>query len=317
MSRAFIPVDLFNPGQVFASLGFLEAADVLCSRARAGFDWTENAGARFALEAAGDRNPFAVVLEFFANCELRRIAPSGYKDPPRKKKKSRTAVSDTEGEENAEANDVEYSCNFPTSEADRMALPIKLVWSGKSIHVTHWADGSSRNAFKLYAGNRSAASIARAMLIGTWEKPTKTQKIGNLKTKGICALWEDNIESLSKDPFGVVTPIGGSFNMDPRGAWTALDVGYSPNDQKHVVTASPIVELLAAVGLENARPAENREDGQTRVRYAVWQEMVTASLARPLLAGARFGVPLRSFSFWLLPSGKNKIVTFAEEEISA
>jgi CRISPR-associated protein Csx14 len=29
MSEAVIPVDLFNPGQVFASLGFLEAADVL------------------------------------------------------------------------------------------------------------------------------------------------------------------------------------------------------------------------------------------------------------------------------------------------
>ena len=29
MSEAFIPVDLYNPGQVFACLGFMEAADIL------------------------------------------------------------------------------------------------------------------------------------------------------------------------------------------------------------------------------------------------------------------------------------------------
>lgn len=33
MGQAIIPVDLRNPGQVFACLGFLEAADVLCGPA--------------------------------------------------------------------------------------------------------------------------------------------------------------------------------------------------------------------------------------------------------------------------------------------
>ncbi len=33
MAESSIPVDLFNPGQVFACLGFLEAADVLCGDA--------------------------------------------------------------------------------------------------------------------------------------------------------------------------------------------------------------------------------------------------------------------------------------------
>ena len=37
MAESSIPVDLFNPGQVFACLGFLEAADVLCGHAEGRF----------------------------------------------------------------------------------------------------------------------------------------------------------------------------------------------------------------------------------------------------------------------------------------
>ncbi len=316
MSRASIPVNLFNPGQVLASLGFLEAASVLCSSAVGGFDWADEANIRFVLDANSDRNPFAVVLEFLANAELRRLAPWGYKDPPSKKKKAK-AVAKDESEEEEQTDGMEYSGSFLAREPDRMALPIRLTHIGRSLDITHWADGSSRNNFKLYAGNRSAASIARAMLIGTQEKLRKTQKVGDLKTKGIRALWKENPNGLVECPFDVVTPIGGSFNFDPRGAWTALDAGYSPNDQKHAIAASPVVELLAAIGLEHARPLEAREKGRVRVRYAAWGELVSASLARPLLAGARFGVSLRRLVFTLGASGKNKIVTFGEEEISS
>lgn len=38
MTEASIPVDLLNPGQVFACIGFLEAADVLLGEAMGVFD---------------------------------------------------------------------------------------------------------------------------------------------------------------------------------------------------------------------------------------------------------------------------------------
>jgi CRISPR-associated protein Csx14 len=194
-----------------------------------------------------------------------------------------------------------------------MTLPVRLTHAGQGLNITHWADGSSRNDFKLYAGNRSAARIAQAMLMGTREKPRKGQKVGELKAKGIRTLWEEDDQCLVRHPFDVLTPMGGSFNFDPRGAWTALDAGYSPNDQKHGVAASPVVELLAAIGLEHARPIEDHE---TRiVRYALWRELLSPSLARPALSGARFGVALRTFQFNVAFSGKNKVITFAEEEI--
>jgi len=66
MPEASIPVDLFNPGQVFACLGFLEAADMLVGDAEGGFDWRNESDARFAMRATCDGNPFAAVLEFVA-----------------------------------------------------------------------------------------------------------------------------------------------------------------------------------------------------------------------------------------------------------
>ncbi len=94
MAEASIPVDLFNPGQVFACLGFLEAADVLLSDAEGGFDWTHAADARFLLRAAGEENPFAAVLEFLAMANPQRWGPVGYTDPPLKKVKASVEAND-------------------------------------------------------------------------------------------------------------------------------------------------------------------------------------------------------------------------------
>lgn len=312
MTEASIPADLFNPGQVFACLGFLEAADVLLGDAEGGFDWSDEAYVRFVLRAAGDQNPFAVVLKFLAESEVRRCAPLGYTDPPPKKK---APAEDDDDEDLAAAADLRLLQSFPDREGDRMALPILLESrEGLSVDLGHWADGSSRNDFKLYAGNRSAHGIACAMLHGTRKKPTKKQSVGDVKTQGMAALWEQRQDDLTAQPFDVLTLMGGSFNFDPRGAWTALDAGYSPDEQKHGVAASPVVEILAVWGLEHARPDEY----ETRqVRYGAWSGLVRPILARPALAGASVALPVRRFRFVLDLSGKNKVVTFAEEETRA
>jgi CRISPR-associated protein Csx14 len=177
--------------------------------------------------------------------------------------------------------------------------------------VSHWADGSSRNGFKLYSGNRSAHRIAAQMLHGVRAKPKKSQSIGDLKNRGLQQLMQEQRAALLKAPFDVVTPMGGSFNLDPRGAWTAIDAGYSPNTQKDGIAASPFVELLAAIGLEHARPDEYET---RKVRYAVWGHPLPPMLARAALSGADLKVPTRRFEFDLDLSGKNKVTTFAQEE---
>src|SRR4029077_8816690 len=116
------------------------------------------------------------------------------------------------------------------------------------------------------------------------------------KTKGVMQLWETDRAVLIKAPFDVVTPMGGSFNFDPRGAWTAIDAGYSPNQHKHAIEASPVVEFLAAWGLEHARPVEF---GLRQVRYAAWGMNLPLILARAALASVLPALPARQFRFEL------------------
>lgn len=315
MAEHAIPVDLYNPGQVFACLGFLEAAGVLLGDAEGGFDWSDAANVMFRLRAAGEENPVAAVLEFLASVTPRPWAPIDYAEPSSSKN---TEDADDEGDE-SEADTAgegkegpERSETFLAKEGDRMALPIRLGGGNlRVIELGHWADGSSRNNFKLYAGNRSAEKIARAMLLGVREKPKKNQAIGALRTRGIRQLWEEQRDALIARPFDVLTPMGGSFNFDPRGAWTAIDAGYSPNDQGDQIASSPVVEFLAAWGLEHARPDEFVT---RKVRYAVWGIPLPPMLARAAFCCALATVPLQHFRFELDMSGKNKVVTFAEME---
>jgi CRISPR-associated protein Csx14 len=293
-----IPVDLLNPGQVFACLGFLEAADVLLGQAEGGFDWTDDADVRFQLRAPRDENPFGEVLRFLANARVQRFAPPSYSDPPpskgARKRKGKKAPDDDADEDVATNGALVLWETFPGPEADWRALPVRLAGNGRHLDVSHWCDASSRNDFKLFAGQQRGPAIASAMI------------------EGVADLCKKRGPDLVRDPFGVTSPMGGSsFKFDARKSWTPIDAGYSPDEQKHLVMASPVVEILAAVGLEHARPDEfdTRE-----VRYGVWSGMVRPLLARPALGAAHTGIPQRVFRFTLDLSGKNKVVTFAEEE---
>lgn len=286
MGQVSIPVDLRNPGQVFACLGLLEAADVLGGPAEGGFEWTETS--RFALNAKDAENPVVKVLEFLAKAELRGCVPKDWNP------------------NDGGSNDLERADSYPSKEPDKMTLPIVLRGTnGMTVCLDHWADGSSRDEFKLYAGNRSALSIATAMLKGA------VTKAGKVKTYGVAQMWDNYGEQISADPFATLSAMGGSFNFDPRGAWTAIDAGYSPNDHKHAVMASPLVEILAAWGLEHARPAEI----STRLyRYGVWGESLPPQLARAALGCSFTTIVRRRFRFQLDLSGKNKVICYATEE---
>ncbi|MEW4529962.1 hypothetical protein [Maioricimonas sp. JC845] len=304
MAEASIPVDLLNPGQVFACLGFLEAADVLIGNAEGGFDWADESKVRFRLRADGQDNPFELVLDHLASATITEIEPDcwpGKRDP------------------NALRSDV-----FPSPLADhytkgdkkwsRTKLPCRVAFkeTDTSIALNSWCDGSSRPDFKLYAGNRTGTSIAHDMLFGKRKKPTKRHPEGPLEASGLLQLWETYHDQLVHNPFHLTCPLGGTFNMDPRGGWVALDLGFSPNELNDLsVESSPIVEILAVLGLEHARPDQY---ATRKVRYAVWTEMIPALLARAAFSGVDIAVSLRTFHFTLDLSGKNKVVTFATPE---
>lgn len=315
MAQASIPVDLVNPGQVFACMGFLEAADVLVGEAEGGFDWTD-AEPGFTIRVDGTQDPFETVLEFLATAEIRSCGPPGQKPPPTTNDRSETTSPD-DSEEAAAAMAPEVLDTFPASRGEPRAWPVRLGGLPGERHpglwLSHWADGSTRIDFKLYAGNRSAEEIVRAMLRGTARKGSrKGAQRGRIATRGVAHLWEERRSDLLRSPFHVLTPMRGSFNFDPRRAWNAIDAGYSPDNQGHSIEASPVVEILAAAGLEHSRPAEPEPRD---VRYAVWQGLLPLVLARPALAGVRVVTPMRGFRFTLGRPGKNQAaVTFAREE---
>lgn len=298
MAESRIPVDLFNPGQVFACLGFLEAAEVLLGEAEGGFDWRDHANVRFLLRAKGGAEPVGEVLRFLAEAEIRRIAPAHHDDRTPRQKKEAQDEAKKSGKPVSPSPplppDIEVTDAFPARESDRNSLPIRLRCAGMPpVDLTHWADGGRRDPFKLYAGNRSAFDIA-----------TEMQRL-------VASLHRAKRDDLAARPFDVTLPMGGSFNFDPRGAWTALDAGYSLNDQGHRVASSPVVEILAAWGLEHARP---RKIGLRLYRYAAWQGVLPPVLARPAIAGALDAIAARHFVFRLDLSGKNKVVNYAEED---
>jgi CRISPR-associated protein Csx14 len=298
MAQASIPVDLFNPGQVFACMGFLEAADVLLGNAEGGFDWTREPEVRFDVRAGGTESPVDAVLEFLNSAKLERLAPKAYADPPPRKSQGKKKGSKQPAKDEADNPTGDGPLHsietFPAPEADRLALPLRFGRNRHVLDVSHWCDASSRNPFKLFAGQQRSAAIAQQMLAG------------------VKKLWNERRGELTSDPLGVTVPLGGSsFKFDARKAWTAIDAGYSPDEQAHGVEASPVVEILAAIGLEHARP----DEFETReVRYGVWEGLLRPALACPALGGSRVGVPIRIFRFTLDLAGKNKIVTFAREE---
>jgi CRISPR-associated protein Csx14 len=154
MAEAAIPVDLLNPGQVFACLGFMEAAEILLHDAEGRFDWGDDASTSFMLRANGERNPFEAVLEFLAEVEPQRWAPVGYTDPPPKKRKGDDGEGDGDGEDTDQAETMgespspDVSMTFPAKEGNRMALPIRFGGGNRPVvELDHWADGSSRESF--------------------------------------------------------------------------------------------------------------------------------------------------------------------------
>jgi hypothetical protein len=311
MADAAIPVNLFNPGQVFASLGFLEVADVILGNAEGGFDWSDRSHAIFRLRADGAANPAAAVLQFLAEAEVRPYAPAGFAAPTDNEGAEAPSGESDGASQEPEAECVTSSESFPAAVADRMALPIRLQVGTHAIDISHWADDTRRHNFKLYAGNRTGYSISCDMLRGKREKPKKRLRVGQLKTLGVASLWSSRQEELTAAPFDVSTPMGGSFNFDPRGGWTAIDAGYSPNEHgDHVISASPVVEILAACGLEHARPTVEKR----QVLYGAWGDLVPPILARPALSGLDVPLAVRRFRFTLGLSGKNKVVTFSQEE---
>jgi CRISPR-associated protein Csx14 len=294
MAEADIPVDLFNPGQVFACLGFLEAAEILLGDAEGGFDWSDEANVRFHLRAAGEENPIAAVLTFLAEAEVIVLAPSGVEGPwPSGAEPTQEFPAPLKALRKSDGK------GFTAS-----VLPVALRRGTDCVPITHWLKKDSRDPLKLFAGQQVGAQLASNMLIGD---PAKKGSEGYQHIHP--ALQEKNFA----DPFNEVCPVGGRFGFDARGGWDSMRIGVSLDKNGILVRISPQVEVLAAMGLENALPVM---PSTYQISYAAWAMSLSICLARvALFAPESFlnDYEFRVFQAHLGDDKQYKKVFFAEE----
>ena len=290
MARASIPVDLFNPGQVFACLGFVEATEVLMGGARGGFDWQngENPSAvRFWLAANGDDDPIGRVLRFLDDARVMSLAPKGSSNSTKEKSKVET-ITDESGA---------FPFSAPSSPA---ILPACLEdGAGRSIVIDHWGDETVRDNMKFWAGSLVGTSLTRDALRLIQERRAVDQV---------------------NDPFSLSAEQSSSFRFDWRRDYISIDAGFSPNNHSDVkMRGYPIVELLAAVGLTNARPCQfEKLEYSYGVAGLVDDELYDPIFLRSALGGRRspvLGMPFRLFMMRLArPDGKARCITNVIEE---
>jgi CRISPR-associated protein Csb3 len=289
MAEASIPVDLFNPGQVFACLGLMEAAEILCGPCEGKFDYKKSASAAtFVLHADGSQDAVSEILRFLVRAEAKAVAPLG------------SVLSAKKWDvETVQREDVIFPCELPDSPA---ALPMILSDGECSIPIEHWADGSNRDNVKFWAGAAGypGAALARDAL--------------NL----VRALGDNELGAAVADPFNVSAAQSSSFRFDWRRDYIPLDAGFSPNEHGGIeMVGYPFVELLAAIGMQNARPARVNTRNRLAYRYGVSSAMLPTVFARAVLGGEGLGFPIRLFRMrlgWPGQEGQARCIIDAREE---
>lgn len=247
MARSEIPVDLANPGQVFACLGFMEAAEILLGGSAATFAWEGGAlSGTFRLDAGGNDAPVPHVLRFLADAEVVSLAPAGSALSTTKWKVPTESVrADQIGPHRWDSQT--YPAPVPESPATLVAVLRDA--RGRTLLVDHWAD-TQRDNVKFWAGSGGYPGVGLM--------------------RDALDLFRDGAGQAATEPFAVMAPQSSSFRFDWRRDYVPLDAGFSPNDHGSITMGGfPIVEVLAAIGLSHARPARPERRDKLRYRYGV------------------------------------------------
>lgn len=295
MATATIPVDVLNPGQVFACIGFAEIASVLFGNASGAFDWSAPGRPQFQLQSTTNEDPIAAVLAFLDGAEVVSVAPEG--SPNRTEKWTVPTVI------------LAVGSPFPNGDGNGPPqLPARLRNGNIHIDISYWGDHLSttgRDNVKFWAGSGGypgAALVRDAM-----------------------DAFRGKAADAKADPFNFSALLGANLRLDWRGGYVPLDAGFSLNkhgSRFHGVSF-PIVEVLAAVGLSHSRPLRVE---RLHYRYGVIaapKQFAHSLLPLPLLRAAIGAVPLpfpqRTFNMilgWAGQEGQARTITSSVEEFS-
>jgi CRISPR-associated protein Csx14 len=297
VAEASIPVDLLNPGQVFACIGVVEAAEILLGNAEGAFDWSDPSDVRFRIRAAGDTPPVCAVLEFLDRAEARAQAVEGSPAFVRWNKSwgPRPSV-------------IARERGYPFPDPSTPATFVCVLSDGThTIALDHWGDATARDNVKFWAGagGYPGAALARDALDLVRGRATAARDA----------------------PFSFSARQSSSFRLDWRRDYIPLDAGFSLNAHSDIEPLGyPIVELLAVIGLSHARPYRPDPRDKLVYQYAVIgrdrddKVWFGPGILRAALGGAPFPFPMRRFRMLLGWPGKEgqarSITTISEETIA-
>ena len=290
MAESTIPADLLNPGQVFACLGIVEAADILLGKAAGVFDWSNNE-TRFRVIAAGSEKPVERVLRFLEEATLTTRSPAQSPNLEQWKKS---------WGEMPEAGQVGEPFPFPDPDSPA-TLPVVLRdGTGAEIIIDYWGDATRRDNVKFWAGSGGypGATLLRDAL--ELAKGRTRQYAGN--------------------PFALWGVQSSSFRFDWRRDYIPVDAGFSPNKHARIsMEGFPVVEILAAIGVSHARPMRA---GKLEYRYGLLggPTPLDPTFLRVALGAETSpipGTPLRRFTMqlgWPGQEGQARCITHVKEE---
>lgn len=293
MADAAIPVDLFNPGQVFACLGIVEAADILLGDAAGVFRWDADETS-FLVSANGSENPVRRVLRFIDEAEVKTRAPAGSENI--------NAWNDKWG---SKPEQDPQGAPFPSPDPNSPATLPAVLCDHQEIEVAidYWADATRRDNVKFWAG------------AGGYPGSALLRDARDL-VRGMTAQHAPN-------PFALSALQSSSFRFDWRRDYVPIDAGFSPN--KHgkdiAMLGFPLVEILAAIGVTHARP---KRTSKVEYHYGILggDQLLDPTFLRAALGGATqppVPVPYRRFVMRLDWPGKEnhaRCITHVAEESS-
>jgi CRISPR-associated protein Csx14 len=264
MAESSIPVDLLNPGQVFACLGLLEFADTFLGNAQGAFDWSDGSDIRFRVRASGNKCPVNSAIEFLRGATVSSISPS--RD---------TLSTDGWNVTTSELDSNKDAFPFPTPDSPA-TLPVHLTSGGRQIEIVYWGDDiptSGRDNVKFWAGAGGYPGAALA--------------------QDALALIKAMPAEIAADPLNAPARQSSSFRFDWRRDYVPLDIGFSLNahsGDRFCTIGYPLVEMLAAIGLTHARP---KRITKLEYRYGI---ISTGELLEPIFHRAALGVAALPFT---------------------
>ena len=237
MAESTIPVDLLNPGQVFACLGIMEAADILLGDAAAAFDWKGGQATIFRVSAADAEPPVERVMRFLEESEVVSRAPAQSANPDRWK---------TSWGNVPEVDDSGHPFPFPDPSSPA-TLPVVLRDAANEVVIDYWGDATKRDNVKFWAG---AGGYPGSAIV--WHA------LRSVRGK---------VRQHVNNPFALSAAQTSSLRFDWRRDYIPVQDGFSPNKHRTIQMAGfPLVEVLAAIGMTNARPSRSKK---LEYRYGV------------------------------------------------